>query len=127
MLVDDEVDGRDPGPDPLAPLHNPANLAGIEVARELLPDVPQVAVFDTAFHATLPQAAATYAIDRASPSGTGSAGTGSTAPRTRTCPGGPRSCWAGRTSEMNMIMLHLGNGASAARWRAGAASRPRWG
>ncbi|WP_329014213.1 acetate kinase [Micromonospora rifamycinica] len=48
---------------PLAPLHNPANLAGIEVTRELLPDVAQVAVFDTAFHHTLPEAAATYAID----------------------------------------------------------------
>ena len=35
---------------PLAPLHNPANLEGIEVARERFPDVPQVAVFDTAFH-----------------------------------------------------------------------------
>ncbi|WFE62125.1 acetate kinase [Micromonospora sp. WMMD714] len=48
---------------PLAPLHNPANLAGIAVTRELLPDVAQVAVFDTAFHHTLPEAAATYAID----------------------------------------------------------------
>ena len=38
---------------PLAPLHNPANLTGIEVMRELLPDVPQVAVFDTAFHQTM--------------------------------------------------------------------------
>ena len=34
----------------LAPLHNPANLAGIEAVRDLLPDLPQVAVFDTAFH-----------------------------------------------------------------------------
>lgn len=48
---------------PLAPLHNPANLAGIAVTRELLPDVAQVAVFDTAFHHTLPESAATYAID----------------------------------------------------------------
>ncbi|MDD9206433.1 acetate kinase, partial [Georgenia sp. 10Sc9-8] len=49
---------------PLAPLHNPANLTGIEVARELLPDVPHVAVFDTAFFHDLPDAAATYALDR---------------------------------------------------------------
>ena len=47
---------------PLAPLHNPANLAGIEVARVLWPDVPQVAVFDTAFHATLPPHAYRYAV-----------------------------------------------------------------
>jgi acetate kinase len=41
---------------PLAPLHNPAALTGLRVARELLPDVPQVAVFDTAFHSTIPPA-----------------------------------------------------------------------
>jgi acetate kinase len=46
----------------LAPLHNPANLAGIEACRELLPGVPQVAVFDTAFHQTMPQHAYTYAL-----------------------------------------------------------------
>ena len=48
----------------LAPLHNPPALKGIEVARKLLPDIPHVAVFDTAFFHDLPPAAATYAIDR---------------------------------------------------------------
>ncbi len=47
----------------LAPLHNPANLAGIRAARRAFPDVPHVAVFDTAFHQSLPPAAYTYAID----------------------------------------------------------------
>lgn len=47
---------------PIAPLHNPPNLLGIEVAMGLLPEVPQVAVFDTAFHATLPEYAYRYAI-----------------------------------------------------------------
>ncbi|MCL2892611.1 propionate kinase [Brenneria tiliae] len=47
---------------PLAPLHNPANLTGIEAAMELLPALAQVAVFDTAFHQTLAPAAYTYAI-----------------------------------------------------------------
>jgi acetate kinase len=47
----------------LAPLHNPANVAGIRAARAVLGDVPHVAVFDTAFHRTIPPAAATYAID----------------------------------------------------------------
>lgn len=46
----------------LAPLHNPANLTGIETAMALLPTLPQVAVFDTAFHQTLPPEACTYAI-----------------------------------------------------------------
>ena len=47
---------------PLAPLHNPANVAGIRAARERLPSVPHVAVFDTAFHSTLPRRAKTYAL-----------------------------------------------------------------
>ena len=47
----------------LAPLHNPANLQGIEAAEAMFPDVPHVAVFDTAFHQTLPPSAYTYAID----------------------------------------------------------------
>jgi acetate kinase len=48
----------------LAPLHNPVNLEGIESAQQAWPDVPHVAVFDTAFHATLPEAARTYALPR---------------------------------------------------------------
>ena len=47
---------------PLAPLHNPANLAGIRAARAAFAEVPHVAVFDTAFHATLPPAAYRYAV-----------------------------------------------------------------
>lgn len=47
----------------LAPLHNPANLQGINAAQLAFPDVPHVAVFDTAFHQTIPAAAYTYAID----------------------------------------------------------------
>jgi acetate kinase len=47
----------------LAPLHNPANLQGINAAQVAFPDVPHVAVFDTAFHQTIPAAAYTYAID----------------------------------------------------------------
>lgn len=48
----------------LAPLHNPANLTGIDVAERLLPGVPQVAVFDTAFHQTMPPAAYLYGLPR---------------------------------------------------------------
>ena len=47
---------------PLAPLHNPANLTGIRVAMEHAPDIPQVAVFDTAFHQTMPEHAFMYAL-----------------------------------------------------------------
>ena len=49
---------------PLAPLHNPPAVLGIRVARKALPDLPHIAVFDTAFFHDLPPAAATYAIDR---------------------------------------------------------------
>lgn len=46
----------------LAPLHNPANLGGIEIMQQLFPNLPQVAVFDTAFHSKIPEVASTYAI-----------------------------------------------------------------
>ncbi len=64
VLVDAEVERKIDELSALAPLHNPANLTGIRVGRALLPDVPHVAVFDTAFFHHLPAAAATYAIDR---------------------------------------------------------------
>jgi acetate kinase len=63
-LVDDDVVAAVRDLIPLAPLHNPAAVKGIEVARELLAHLPHVAVFDTAFFAPLPAAAATYALDR---------------------------------------------------------------
>ena len=60
-LIDDEVTAAIRRLIPLAPLHNPSNLLGIEIARERFPGVPQVAVFDTAFHQTLPPYAFHYA------------------------------------------------------------------
>ena len=97
----------------LAPLHNPANLAGIVAARAAFPDVPHVAVFDTAFHQTLPPAAYTYAIDA------GARGDPPHPPlrvprhlaqvRQRSRPP-PTS--AGRSRELKQIVFHLGNGAS---------------
>lgn len=62
VRVDEEVEHAIESLIPLAPLHNPANLAGLRAARRRLPDVPHVAVFDTAFHATLPRRAQRYAI-----------------------------------------------------------------
>ncbi|MEE3851505.1 acetate kinase [Gordonia sp. LSe1-13] len=97
----------------LAPLHNPANLIGIEAARSLLPDVPSVAVFDTAFFHGLPDAAATYAIDRGVASmhairRYGFHGT------SHDYVSGQVAEFLGRpTEEINQIVLHLGNGASA--------------
>ncbi len=61
-LIDDEVISAIQSNVPLAPLHNPANLDGIRIARELFPGTPQVAVFDTAFHQTIPDRAHIYAL-----------------------------------------------------------------
>ncbi len=63
-LVDDEMLSKLDELAPLAPLHNPPAVLGINVARKALPDLPHVAVFDTAFFHDLPAAAATYAIER---------------------------------------------------------------
>jgi acetate kinase len=63
-VVDDDVQKRLWGLIPLAPLHQPRALALVQEARDLLADVPHVACFDTAFHATIPEAAATYALPR---------------------------------------------------------------
>lgn len=62
-VIDDEVLAAIEACVPLAPLHNPANLAGIRGARARLAGVPQVAVFDTAFHARMPRRSRTYALD----------------------------------------------------------------
>ncbi len=62
VLIDGKVLARIRECSDLAPLHNPANLKGYEAAREILPGVPQVAVFDTAFHQTMPPASYLYAI-----------------------------------------------------------------
>ena len=62
-VIDDDVIRGIESLTPLAPLHNPGNLLGIRAMLRQLPHVPQVAVFDTAFHATIPAAATTYAID----------------------------------------------------------------
>ena len=63
-VIDDEVVAAIEELRPLAPLHNEPALEAIWAAREALPDVPHVAVFDTAFHSTIPEEAATYAIPR---------------------------------------------------------------
>ena len=62
VLLDDEVIAAVRECNDLAPLHNPANLIGVAACRELMPDVPMVGVFDTAFHQTMPPKAYLYGI-----------------------------------------------------------------
>ncbi|GAA2090216.1 acetate/propionate family kinase [Actinomadura alba] len=113
VLIDDAVEQVIAELTSLAPLHNPANLRGIQVARRIFPGVPHVAVFDTAFHQTIPPWAHTYAVPRewAAEFGVrryGFHGT-SVAHVVRRA-----SELLGRPLDrLNMIVLHLGNGASA--------------
>ncbi len=98
---------------PLAPLHNPANLSGIRAARRALPDVPHVAVFDTAFHARMPRRARTYAIDAdlAARHGIRRYGFHGTS---HAYVAGLAAKHLGRPlAELRLVTLHLGNGASA--------------
>jgi acetate kinase len=97
----------------LAPLHNPPNLAGISAARAAFPGLPHVAVFDTAFHSTLPEAAYTYAIDRrvALEHGVRRYGFHGTS---HSYVSREAARLMGRpVADLNVIVLHLGNGASA--------------
>ncbi len=104
---------------PLAPLHNPATVAGLESAMAAFPDVPHVAVFDTAFHSTIPAAAYTYAIDQ-------------TVARTHKVRrygfhGTSHKYVTAKAAEVlgkpvdsvDLVTLHLGNGASACAVRGG--------
>lgn len=63
-LITDEIIEKIREATPLAPLHNPAHLIGIEATKRLFPDLPQVAVFDTAFHQTMPAHAYRYALPK---------------------------------------------------------------
>ncbi len=63
-LLTDDIIERIRQATPLAPLHNPAHLVGIEATKRLFPDLPQVAVFDTAFHQTMPEHAYRYAVPK---------------------------------------------------------------
>ncbi len=104
---------------PLAPLHNPANLMGIRVTMEHVPSVPQVAVFDTAFHQSIPEHAYLYALPysvykqqkvrRYGFHGTSHGYVARQAARYLNRP----------FEELNIITLHLGNGASAAAIKGG--------
>ncbi|QWB23017.1 MULTISPECIES: acetate kinase [Streptomyces] len=118
-VVDDAVLAEIERLIPVAPLHNPANLTGIRTAQALRPDLPQVAVFDTAFHTTMPESAARYAIDV------------KTADEHRVRRygfHGTSHAYVSRATagllgkdpaETNVIVLHLGNGASASAVRGG--------
>ncbi len=111
-LIDDEVIQAIQKLSSLAPLHNPANLEGIMVARKKAPDVMQVAVFDTAFHSTMPPEAYLYALnyemyEKHRIRRYGFHGTSHSFISKKAA-----SILNKNIDETNLITLHLGNGAS---------------
>lgn len=119
VMVDDEVVEGIRALNPLAPLHNPASLAGIEVARELLPGVPQVAVFDTAFHQTMPPEAYLYAVPRDWYQRLDVRRYGFHGSSHRYVTARAATALGKDARQVALIILHLGNGASAAAIRDG--------
>jgi acetate kinase len=119
-LIDDDLIAKVTELASLAPLHNPANVEGMRVARRLFPELAQVAVFDTAFHQSLPPAAHTYAVPhewvtehgvrRYGFHGTSHAFVSAEAARMLDRP----------AADVNLVVLHLGNGCSATAVRGGS-------
>ena len=112
VVITDEVMKAIEECNPLAPLHNPANIIGIKACQKLMPGVPMVAVFDTAFHQTMPPVAYTYALpyeyyEKDAVRRYGFHGTSHkyVAQRAADMLGKP-------ASELKLISCHLGNGSS---------------
>ncbi len=119
VLIDEKVIASIRENIPLAPLHNPANLTGIELTREVFPNTPQVAVFDTAFHQTIPKRSYLYAIPfelyqkhKVRKYGFHGTSHAYVAERAADYLGKP-------LKELNLITIHLGNGASMAALQKG--------
>lgn len=114
VIIDGQIEAALEALNPLAPLHNPIALAGIRTARQALPSIPHVAVFDTSFHATLPPRAREYALPTALTErlnirrygfhGTSHSHVARTIAQNLQC----------RTEDLRIISCHLGNGASVA-------------
>ena len=112
VIITDEVMKTIEECNPLAPLHNPANIIGIKACQELMPGVPMVAVFDTAFHQTMPGKAFTYAVpyeyyekDKVRRYGFHGTSHKYVSQRAADMLGKP-------ISELKLISCHLGNGSS---------------
>jgi acetate kinase len=119
VLIDDEVVAVLVDLVPLAPLHNPAHIAGIEAARAELPDLPHVAVFDTAFHQTMPPRAYRYAVPRLWYDDLGVRRYGFHGTSHRYVSARAAELLGRPYDQSRVVTLHLGNGCSAAAVRDG--------
>ena len=118
-LVDDDVERGIEDVVELAPLHNPSALAGIRATRAALPGLPQVAAFDTAYFVDLPAAAATYALDREVAAEAGIRRYGAHGLSHEYVAGEAARLLGRHDPGLRLVVLHLGNGASASAVRGG--------
>jgi len=119
VLIDDAVISAVRSFSHLAPLHNPANLAGIEAVSAILPDLPQVAVFDTAFHQTMPPYAFRYAVPEEWYTQHGVRRYGFHGTSHRFVSEQAARLLGRPVSELRLVTAHLGNGCSATAVRDG--------
>lgn len=119
VVIDDDVEDAIEQLSHLAPLHNPVNLAGIRAGRTVLPRVPHVAVFDTAFHATIPAEAYTYALPFELAEKWGIRRYGFHGISHRFVTERYAAIAGRRVEDVKLITLHLGNGCSACAVRGG--------
>lgn len=113
-LIDEKVIAAIERCVPLAPLHNPANLRGIQLAREAFPELPQIAIFDTSFHATLPRRARTYALPQELAKEYGFRRYGFHGVSHSYIAHRAAEALQANLDELRLITCHLGNGASIA-------------
>lgn len=118
-LIDESVLATIRAHIPLAPLHNPANLTGIEAAQRAFPTTPQVAVFDTAFHQSMPPRAYRYAIPDSLYEEYGVRRYGFHGTSHRYVTGRVARYLGVDHAQLNLVILHLGNGASATAVKGG--------
>lgn len=111
-IITDDIEQQLEELSALAPLHNPANLKGIRAARAAFPTVPHVAIFDTAFHSTLPPEAHSYAIAPELAREHGIRRYGFHGTSYRYVAGKAAELLGRELSELKLIVFHLGNGAS---------------
>jgi len=119
VVIDDAVCAAIAAQAVLAPLHNPANLAGILAARRHQPDLPQVAVFDTAFHHGMPAIASTYALPQEVARRHGIRRYGFHGTNCAWCLVATAEHLKREPASLNIIVAHLGAGASVTAVRAG--------
>ncbi|MDD5130916.1 MAG: acetate/propionate family kinase, partial [Candidatus Omnitrophica bacterium] len=119
VLIDEKVKAMIKECIMVAPLHNPPNLMGIEVCEKLLPGIPQVAVFDTAFHYSLPPEAYLYAIPKKYYEELGIRKYGFHGTSYRYVANAAAEKLGISLNELNAVICHLGNGSSVAKIRGG--------